>query len=177
MNQSYFLQACIAVLAATSTGNFLFSEAAYADNQTNEMRDLVRQSQGLTPSDGTAEKKKADVSKSVDPAAIYIEAGANSDQAKQIRELRKNLEKLSQTKGAEAIGFYKELHDLTIKAELDEPKILAIQSKLNVLQSDMAMEKTKTLINIRKLLTAKQRENLAAIISKRSAAHTTMQAH
>jgi hypothetical protein len=175
LKQSYHLKPLAVVVIAAAMGSFSTVLPAQSDNQSSEMRDLVRQSQGLSPTKSGADsedKKRPAAAAASDPAAIYVQAGVNTEQADKIRELRKNLEKVNQSKATEMLALFKEMHGLTTQAELDETKILAVQEKINALQADMGMEKTRTLISIRKLLSPKQRENLVAIIRKRTVLQT-----
>ena len=176
LKQSYYLKPLTVVVVAAAMGGFSTVLPAQSDNQSSEMRDLVRQSQGLSPTQagadsepkpGTAPSLNASPGAS-DPAAIYIQAGANAEQAGKIREIRKSFIKLSSSKANEILALFKEMRNLTTQAELDETKILSVQEQINTLQGNMAVEKTRTLIAIRKLLTPKQRENLVTIIRKRS---------
>jgi Spy/CpxP family protein refolding chaperone len=170
LKQSYHLKPLAVVVIAAAMGSFSTVLPAQSDNQSSEMRDLVRQSQGLSPakSGSDSDEKKHKPSTASDPAAIYIQAGASAEQADKIRELRKNLEKQNASKATELFALFKEMHGFTTQAELDETKILTVQEKINALQSEMGTEKTRTLISIRKILTSKQRENLVEIIRKRS---------
>ena len=171
LKQSYYLKPLTVVVIAAAMASFSTVLPAQSDNQSSEMRDLVRQTQGLAPNKSAVDtgEKKRPPSATSDPATIYIQAGADAEQADKIRELRKNLDKINHGRVTELFALFKEMHGLTTQAELDETKILSIQEKINVLQADMGMEKTRTLISIRKILTPKQRENLVAIIRKRSA--------
>ncbi|MDR3615699.1 MAG: hypothetical protein P4L53_19225 [Candidatus Obscuribacterales bacterium] len=168
MKQSYYLKPLAVVAIAAAMGSFSTVWPAFSDNQSSEMRDLVRQSQSLSPAKTGAESDTKAHAAASDPAAIYIQAGASAEQADKIRELRKNLEKQNASKATELFALFKEMHGFTTQAELDETKILAVQEKINALQSEMGTEKTRTLISIRKILTSKQRENLVEIIRKRS---------
>ena len=203
-----FANVSVAVSTGITTMAIFFStNAAHAQNNSNEMRDLVRQSAGLTPTGGsTAEvdltksetvptsKNAADAVKQILPAAadksqlptysekesthsqdiasIYLQAGASPEQAKQIREIRKSFDKSAKERNAEMLSLFKEMRGLTTQAELDEPKILAVQERINTAQALTNMEKTKTMISIRKILTAKQRENLATILKSRAEKQT-----
>jgi hypothetical protein len=170
LKQSYYLKPLAVVAIAAAMGGFSTVLPAQSDNQSSEMRELVRQSQALSAakSGADSDEKKRPPSTASDPATIYIQAGADTEQADKIRELRKNLDKVNQSKATELLALFKEMHGLTTHAELDKTKILAVQEKINILQSEMGTEKTRTLISIRKILTPKQRENLVEIIRKRS---------
>jgi hypothetical protein len=178
LKQSYFLKPLAVVIFSAAMGGFSAVLPAQSDDQSSEMRDLVRQSQGLSPArtgadsetkSATAPSPNGSTAPS-DPVAIYIQAGASAEQVDKIREIRKSFNKLSSSKATEIFGLYKEMRNLTTQAELDDAKILSVQEQINTLQANMAIEKTRTLIAIRKLLTPKQRENLVAIIRKRSIA-------
>lgn len=164
MKQSYYSKSLAVVSIAAALGSFSSILPAQAENQSSEMQDLVRQSQGIAPKAAETRRPQG----GHDPAAIYVQAGVDTAQVDKIRELFKNMEKANQTRQAEGLALFKEMHTLTSQAELDETKILATQEKINALQSAVSMEKTKTLISIRKILTPKQREELVAIIRKRS---------
>jgi Spy/CpxP family protein refolding chaperone len=122
---------------------------------------MVRQAtggRGVSPANGAEH----------DPAAMYIQAGANPEQVETIRGLAKNYESKSSDQARDVIDLLRELHKCSLSPDLDEDKILATQEKINKLQNDMATEKMKLLIAIRKVLTPEQRKELVELMKKRA---------
>src|SRR6516165_12352849 len=72
-----------------------------------------------------------------DPLAIYREAGINSDQENQIKELAKQFEEANATRLKSVMTELQEMKDLSLKAEPDEQAVLAKQEAISKLQGEM----------------------------------------
>jgi Spy/CpxP family protein refolding chaperone len=134
-----------------------------AESTSNEMQSMVRQASGGSAINPGARTEH-------DPAAIYIQAGAKKEQVEEIRRLGHEYETRSAEQAREVIELLGEMRKMSMQPDLDEEKILATQDKINKLQNEMATEKAKLLITIRKVLTPEQRKDLVILIKKRNAA-------
>jgi Spy/CpxP family protein refolding chaperone len=154
--------AAVSALATISAAPYMVQAA---ESTSNEMQAMVRQATGgaINPTARTQH----------DPAAIYIQAGAKKEQVEEIRRLGQDYETKSAEQAKEVIELLGDMRKLSMQPDLDEEKILATQDKINKLQNEMATEKVKLLITIRKVLTPEQRNELVQLIKKRAAtAHT-----
>ena len=132
-----------------------------AENTSSEMQSMVRQATGGAGINPGARQEH-------DPAAIYIQAGANKEQVEQIRALAKDYESKSSEQAGEVMDLLRDMHKFSLQPDLDEEKILVTQDKINKLQNEMATEKVKLLISIRKVLTPEQRKDLVKLMKKRA---------
>jgi Spy/CpxP family protein refolding chaperone len=151
--------AAVSALATISSAPYMVQAA---ESTSNEMQSMVRQASGGAINPGARTEH--------DPAAIYIQAGAKKEQVEEIRRLGHEYETRSAEQAKEVIDLLGEMRKLTMQPDLDEEKILATQDKVNKLQNEMATEKAKLLITIRKVLTPEQRKDLVVLIKKRNAA-------
>lgn len=105
-----------------------------------------------------------------DPLAIYREAGINSDQENQIKDLAKQFEEANTTRLKSVMTELQEMKELSLKAEPDEQAVLAKQEEISKLQSEMGMERIKLLLKIRHVLNAEQKQHLVDIMRKNMSA-------
>jgi Spy/CpxP family protein refolding chaperone len=104
-----------------------------------------------------------------DPAAIYMQAGADKDQIVKIRQVAADFETKARASVKTLMTSVQEMQKLSLEPNLDEDKILATQDQINKVTSDMAIERMKLLINSRKLLTQDQRLELIELLKQRRA--------
>jgi Spy/CpxP family protein refolding chaperone len=102
-----------------------------------------------------------------DPIAIYKEAGADEKQQEKILSLANQYEKEQDAKAHAVIENLKKLRALSLNPDLDEKHIFQAQSTINKLQSEMAMDKMRLLVSIRKILNSQQRVNLVSLMQTR----------
>lgn len=105
-----------------------------------------------------------------DPLAIYREAGINTDQENQIKELANQFEQANSTRLKTVMTELQEMKDLSLKAEPDEQAVLAKQEEISKLQSEMGLERIKLLLKIRHVLNAEQKQRLVEIMRKNMSA-------
>ncbi len=166
----YITRIAIAMMASSVLcGSLLAPPVVLADEKpVSEMQAAVKEAtHGAVPAVPGEHQVR-------DPAAIYVQAGAGKEQENQIRTLAKDYETKSLDQSREVVDLLRSMHKLSLQPDLDEEKILATQEQINKLQANMALEKVKLLISIRKILTPEQRKNLVQLMRKRSlAGHMT----
>lgn len=104
----------------------------------------------------TAEKK--------DPLSIYRNAGVNTEQETKIKQIVHEYEKAGRVRVERLRNLSKQIKDLSYDAELDESKILGVQSEINELQSTVNTERTKLMLKLRSVLTAEQKEKFVDLM-------------
>lgn len=102
-----------------------------------------------------------------DPIAIYVDAGASTDQQAKIRALAKEFETTARIKVERANNLFKKMHQLSLEPMPDEKTVLATQEEINNLQADMATSRLKLMLQIRALLSDEQRQKLVALLKER----------
>jgi len=102
-----------------------------------------------------------------DPIEIYRDAGANEAQTERIKTLAEQMQSVNADRAREIMGLIRDIKNLSLQPDLDEKKLLADQTRINNLQAAMALERTKLLIKVRKLLTPPQREKLVVLMRQR----------
>lgn len=107
-----------------------------------------------------------------DPIATYKEAGADAAQQEKILALASAYERKQEEKAHQVISQIKHLKALSLSPNLDEKTILQTQQGINKLQGEMATEKMRLLINIRKILSPQQRLRLVEILQRNSQQNT-----
>ncbi|MBX9667280.1 MAG: periplasmic heavy metal sensor [Candidatus Obscuribacterales bacterium] len=103
-----------------------------------------------------------------DPLALYRMAGINGDQEEQIRKLAKDFEDAQRVRAKTAFAKYKELSDLQLQPDPVEEDVLAKQEEINKVIAEMATERMKLLLKVRKVLTPDQRKKLVALLGDKS---------
>ena len=101
-----------------------------------------------------------------DPIAIYREAGASDDQLKKILRLANEYEKTEDEKAHVIIAELKRMRSLSLSPDVDGKAVIETQTKINTLQSDMALDKVNLLIKIRAILNKEQRIKLVELLQK-----------
>ena len=101
-----------------------------------------------------------------DPLSIYREAGINSDQENQIKELAKQFEEANATRLQSVMTQLQEMKELSLKPDPDEQAVIAKQEQISKLQAEMGMERIKLLLKIRHVLNAQQKQKLVEIMQK-----------
>ena len=101
-----------------------------------------------------------------DPIALYKQAGIDEKQQQQILALANAYEGAEDKKAHEVIGYIKQLRALSLNPDLDEKAILQTQSNISKLEAEMAMDKMRLLIDIRRVLNHDQRKRLVELIQK-----------
>jgi len=99
-----------------------------------------------------------------DPIAIYRAAGCSPEQEAQIRELAKSFEELARAKGQQVVGLWKDMRNLSLQPDPEPSAIMAKQDEINKVNSDMATEKMKLMLSIRKVLTPDQKQRLVQLM-------------
>ncbi|SRR5579885_503775 len=101
-----------------------------------------------------------------DPLAIYRAAGINSDQEQEIRRLAKEFEDAQRVRLKSLLGLMQDMNNLQRQADPPEPEVLAKQEEINKLTNEMATERVKLLLKVRKVLTADQKQKLVKILTE-----------
>lgn len=112
----------------------------------------------------TDEKSKE--AKAADPIRIYLEAGINKVQEAQIREMARAIEETNVQRAKQVLGLLKEIRALSEQTELDDKRIISDQKEVNELQGQMALDRIKLLIRIRKLLSPEQKAKLVSLMGE-----------
>ncbi len=103
-----------------------------------------------------------------DPLALYRMAGINLDQEEQIRKLAKDFEDAQRVRAKTAFAKYKELSELQLQPDPVEEEVIAKQEEINKVIAEMATERMKLLLKVRKVLTPDQRKKLVALLSDKN---------
>lgn len=101
-----------------------------------------------------------------DPIEIYKKAGITEQQEEKIRTLAVEFENGMAAKADQVLGLLHEMRQLSGMANLDEKRIINTQKEINRLQGEMSLERVQLLINIRRMLSAEQREKLVKQMEK-----------
>lgn len=105
-----------------------------------------------------------------DPMAIYRQAGVSQEQEMRIRQLAKEFEDQARVKAKRMMGLIQEMHNLSLEIDPDEKAVLAKQDEINGVNADMASDRIKLLLQIRKQLTAEQKQKLVGMMKGGDAA-------
>lgn len=101
-----------------------------------------------------------------DPLALYRMAGINAEQEEQIRKLAKDFEDSQRVRVKSVIVLYKELKVLQLQPDPNETAVIAKQEEVNKVSSEMATERVRLLLKVRKVLTPDQRKKLVSLLSE-----------
>lgn len=101
-----------------------------------------------------------------DPVAIYKQAGASEEQEGEIRRLAKSFEEGQRVRLKSLVGLIKAMSELQLQATPSDEEVLAKQDEINKLSNEMATERVKLLLKVRKVLKPEQRDKLVAIIKE-----------
>lgn len=99
-----------------------------------------------------------------DPMAIYRQAGVSQEQEARIRQLAKDFEDQARVKAKRMMGLIQEMHQLSLETDPDEKAVLAKQDEINGVTGEMASDRIKLLLTIRKQLTAEQKAKLVGMM-------------
>jgi Spy/CpxP family protein refolding chaperone len=100
-----------------------------------------------------------------DPLAAYKAVGINKEQEAKLQTLIGDFRKLAVAKSQEMDGMMRDMRGLSIKPDPDEAAVVAKQTQLNKLNSDMAIEQVKLIVRMRKVLTPDQKKKLVALMN------------
>ena len=109
-----------------------------------------------------------------DPMSIYRAAGVSSEQEMRIRQLAKDFEDQARVKAKRVAGLLQEMHELSLQADPEEKSVLGKQDEINQMTSEMATDRIKLLLSIRKTLSPEQKQKLITIM-KDGAAQSSSQ--
>ncbi len=110
-----------------------------------------------------------------DPMAIYRQAGVSQEQEMRIRQLAKDFEDQARVKAKRMMGLIQEMHQLSLELDPDEKAVLGKQDEINQVSADMANDRIKLLLSIRKTLTEAQKQKLVGMMKEGSAAQPAAQ--
>lgn len=99
-----------------------------------------------------------------DPMAIYRQAGVSQEQEMRIRQLAKDFEDQARVKAKRMMGLMQEMHELSLNTDPDEAAVLAKQGEINAITGEMANDRIKLLLTIRKTLNEAQKQKLVGIM-------------
>jgi len=99
-----------------------------------------------------------------DPMAIYRQAGVSQEQEMRIRQLAKDFEDQARVKAKRMMGLIQEMHQLSLETDPDEKAVLSKQDEINAVTAEMATDRIKLLLTIRKQLTAEQKAKLVGMM-------------
>lgn len=99
-----------------------------------------------------------------DPMAIYRQAGVSQEQEMRIRQLAKDFEDQARVKAKRMMGLIQEMHQLSLETDPDEKAVLGKQDEINSVTGEMATDRIKLLLTIRKQLTAEQKAKLVGMM-------------
>lgn len=103
---------------------------------------------------------------SQDPLALYKMAGINSDQEQQILKLAREFEDGQRVRAKSLLALVGQIRVLSLQPDPPEEQLLSTQADMNKLTGEMAIERQKLLLKVRKVLTPEQRKKLVAIMSQ-----------
>lgn len=101
-----------------------------------------------------------------DPVAIYKEAGVNEEQEGEIRRMAKTFDEGQRVRLRTLVGLIKAMGELQLQPTPNEEEVLAKQDEINKLSNEMATERVKLLLKVRKVLKPEQRDKLVSIIKE-----------
>lgn len=103
-----------------------------------------------------------------DPMTIYRQAGVSSEQESRIRQLAKDFEDQARVKAKMTMQLMQEMHQLSLELDPDEKSVVDKQAQINQITAEMANERVKLLLSIRKQLTTEQKQKLVALMKQGS---------
>ena len=104
-----------------------------------------------------------------DPLAIYKQAGIDQDQEQKINNLVKSFDVTLKQKANEMIELMRAMRVLSLQPEPDEKATFAKQEEINRLNNEMATERIRLMLNIRRLLTPAQKQKLVGLMQGNAA--------
>lgn len=103
-----------------------------------------------------------------DPLELYKKAGINSEQESEIIKLMKGFESAHKVRMKSLFGLMKDMRSLQLQPFPSEEEVLEKQEEINKLSGDIATERIKLMLKIRKLLTPPQRQKLVQLVRIRA---------
>jgi Spy/CpxP family protein refolding chaperone len=101
-----------------------------------------------------------------DPLALYRMSGINADQEEQIRKLAHEFEDAQRVRAKSLLALLAQIRVLSLQPDPPEDQLLLTQTEVNKVTGDMAIERQKLLLKVRKVLTPDQRKKLVAIMGQ-----------
>jgi Spy/CpxP family protein refolding chaperone len=132
---------CLTALLAASTHNFAFAQGGEADGG------------------GQVDPRMKD------PLAPYRMTGISTDQEEQIKKLAREFEDTQRVRAKALIALLKTIKMLSLQPDPPEEQLISTQAEVNKVTGEMAIERTKLLLKVRKVLTPDQRKKLVALMS------------
>ncbi len=108
----------------------------------------------------------AQAAESNDPIFIYRQAGINSDQEDKIRKLAQTFEGQQRVRSKKIMDLVVQMRGLQLQPDPNADEVLGVQNEINKLGGEMALDRIKLLLDIRKVLTPDQKQKLVAILSQ-----------
>lgn len=105
-----------------------------------------------------------DAKENADPLALYKSAGINSEQEGSIRKLMKEFESAHRVRLKSLFGLIKKMRGLQLQANPKEEEVLELQDEINQSSGEIATERIKLMLKIRKLLNPGQRQKLVELV-------------
>ncbi len=104
-----------------------------------------------------------------DPLDIYREAGINKEQEDKIRKMAKEFEDVQRVRLKQLFGLLEDMQELQLKPDPSEPEVMAKQTQINTLRSDISNSRIKLLLEIRATMQPEQKEKLVSLVKERKA--------
>jgi Spy/CpxP family protein refolding chaperone len=101
-----------------------------------------------------------------DPLALYKRTGINQEQIDKINALTSEFQKLLTAKTQVLIGLMRDIRALSLQSDPDEKATLAKQGEINALNNEMADQRIKLMLNLRKVLSPEQRQKLVELMKQ-----------
>jgi len=99
-----------------------------------------------------------------DPFALYIQAGASSEQIAQIHQLVDDFTEAQKQRGKAMVVLMKDMHTLSLQPDPDSGKVMDKQGEINKSANEMANAKLKLMLKIRSVLSPEQKQRLVQLI-------------
>lgn len=128
---------------------------------------------GATESQSTGENTPAPPPKRTppqgmrfDPIRIYVDAGANSGQEREMRRMVRDYELEARVKIGRSKNMLQRLHKLSLEPSPDEQTVIAMQEEINKLQGEIQLDRIRLMLRLRALLDEEQRARLAELMAQ-----------
>lgn len=104
-----------------------------------------------------------------DPLDIYREAGISKEQELKIRQMAKEFEDVQRVRLKTLFGYLEDMQEYQLKPDPAEAEVMAKQTQINNLRTEISNGRIKLLLDIRALLSPEQKEKLVALLKERKA--------
>jgi hypothetical protein len=128
---------------------------------------------GATESQSTGENTPAPPPKRTppqgmrfDPIRIYVDAGANSGQEREMRRMVRDYELEARVKIGRSKNMLQRLHKLSLEPSPDEQTVIAMQEEINKLQGEIQLDRIRLMLRLRAILNEEQRARLAELMAQ-----------